>query len=62
MACHCYNIALQGARPVEPYSIEGLDTRDELVNEYGELVEDFISISSVNENQEHTIQIVSNLD
>ena len=27
---HCYNIALQGAKPTKPYSVEGLDTCNEL--------------------------------
>ena len=59
---HYYNIALQGARPIKPYSVEGLDTRYELVEEEGEPVEDLISIPLVDGNQKHMVQIRSNLD
>ena len=50
LAHHYYNIVLQGARPIESYSIDGLDICDELAEEHRELVEDLIFIPLVDGN------------
>ena len=42
--------------------MEGLDIHDKLVEEHGEPIEDLISVSLVDGNPEHMIQIKSNLD
>ena len=51
---HCYSIALQGDHPTESYSIEWLDTHNELAEECGEPIEDIISVPLVDGNPEHS--------
>lgn len=62
MACHCYHIELRRTRAADAYPIEGLDTRDDLAEQQGELAKDLISIPLADGNLEHTVQIGSNLD
>lgn len=59
---HYYHIALIGARVTNTYPVEGLDTRDNLVEQRGEPAKNHISKSLANENKEHTVQIDSSLD
>ena len=60
--CQCYTIALRDAKQYEIYSINGLDTCDDLTEECGELVEDLEAISMNDGNQDHMAQIGSKLD
>ena len=61
LARHCYNIALQRKGQSDPCPIDGLDTRDDLAEEWGEPIEDLVSIPLNDENEEHVVKIDSNL-
>lgn len=62
LACHYYPIELQGNKTADAYLIEGLDTCDDLVEQWGELAEDLIPIPLADGNPEHVVWIGSNLD
>lgn len=59
---HYYHITLRGVGTANVYLVKGLDTHDELVEQREELVEDFISIPLTDRNEEHIVQIGSNLN
>ena len=48
--------------PSEVYLVDELDTQDELIEEHGMPAEDLETIPLNDDNQEHTIQIGSNLN
>ena len=61
LARHCYNIALQRNGQSDPCPVDRLDTRDDLAEEWGEPIEDLVSISLNDGNEEHMVKIGSNL-
>ena len=61
LARHCYNIALQRSDQSDLCPIDGLDARDDLVEERGGPIEDLILIPLNDGNTEHVVKINSNL-
>ena len=57
----CYNITLQRNSQSDPCPVDGLDTRDDLAEEWGEPIEDLVSIPLNDGNEEHVVKIGSNL-
>ena len=62
LARHCYNIALQRKGQSDPYLVDGLDTRNNLAEEWGEPIEDLVSIPLNDGNEEYVVKIGSNLE
>ena len=58
----CYTISVRDARQPEAYPIDGLDTRDDLMEEHGEPIEDLDAIPLKDGNPRHMMQIGSKLD
>ena len=61
LARHCYNIALQRNGQSDTCPVDGLDTHDDLTEEWGEPIEDLVSIPLNDGNEEHVVKISSNL-
>lgn len=53
---------LREIKIIDAYSIEGLDTCDDLAEQQGESIENLISTSLIDGNSKYTIWIGSNLD
>ena len=53
---------IYGVGPSKTYPLDGLDVRDELLEERGNLMEDLEMIALEDGNKDHTVQIHSNLD
>ena len=61
LARHCYNIALQRSDQSDPCPVDGLDARDDLIEERGGPIKDLVSIFLNDGNTEHVVKIGSNL-
>ena len=61
LARHFYNITLQRSGQPDPCPVDGLDTHDDLTEEWGGPIEDLISIPLNDENEEYVVKIGSNL-
>ena len=61
LARRCYNIALQRNGQSDSCLVDGLDTRDDLVEERDEPIEDLVPIPLNDGNEEHVVKIGSNL-
>ena len=61
LARHCYNIALQRSGQPDPCPVDGLDTRDDLTEERSGPMEDLVSISLNDGNEEYMVKISSSL-
>ena len=60
LARHCYNIALQRSDQSDLCPVDGLDARDDLIEERDGPIEDLISIPLNDENAEHVVKIGPN--
>ena len=61
LARHCYNIVLQRSDQSDLCPVDGLDARDDLIEERGGPIEDLVPISLNDGNAEHVVMIGSNL-
>ena len=61
LACHCYTIALQGGKQSELCPMDELDVRDDLIEKRGEPIDNLILVSLNDWNENHRVQICSNL-
>lgn len=55
-------MTLRGKNQVNPLPVEGLEVRDDLMEQWGELVEELISITLVEVNPIRIVQVSLSLD